>query len=99
VGERNDSQEDKETLGDEKATKKKESTISEWLLKWPGQVLILAIHVMHTNNMEKMFKQRKDKRTPRAPAAYKNSKNAKKEQALTLNSIYEEVVGQLDEAS
>ena len=53
---------------------------------------------MHTNNMEKFFKQRKEKRqfTPRAPATLKNAKN---EPDLTLNSIYEEVVDQLDEAS
>lgn len=96
VEERNDSQEEQETLGDEKAAKQKESKISEWLLKWPGQVLILAICVMHTNNMEKFFKQRKEKRALRAP---KNAKNAKNEPDLTLNSIYEEVVDQLDEAS
>ena len=54
---------------------------------------------MHTNNMEKFFKQRKERRAPRAPVAPKNAKNAKNEPDLTLNSIYEEVVDQLDEAS
>ena len=84
-----ESQEENETAGWQKGRR-----ISDWLLRWPGSILILAMQIMHTNSIEKLFKQRKSRRNLEGDA-----NPASEDKELTMKSIYQEVLDHIDEAS
>ena len=35
--------------------KESEGKLGDWIVCWPGQIMVLALKVIHCNNMEKMF--------------------------------------------
>ena len=35
--------------------KKKDTDLLEWIEKWPGQIIIVVLHIFHKNNMDRVF--------------------------------------------
>ena len=60
--------------------------LGDWMVKWPGQITVLVMHIMHNNNMEKFFDLRNRERGPA-------------EAPFTLETMHSEVLDQINLAS
>ena len=57
--------------------------LKDWITKWPGQITVLVMHIMHNNNMEKFFDQRMEQ----------------DEKEFTLQTMLDQVNDHLNQAS